>query len=59
MDEQATAQPYSFFYVNLTPKTREDMFWMRFEKRMVPRTIKNRDGTTDLDADQSDSLMRK
>jgi hypothetical protein len=58
MYEQATAEPYSFFYVNLTAKRREDMFWMRFEKRMVPRTIKNSNGTTDLDVDESSTRLR-
>ena len=36
MYEVATAEPYSFWYINLTSKTREEMFWLRFEKRMVP-----------------------
>ena len=36
MYEAATAELYSFWYINLTAKTRENMFWLRFEKRMVP-----------------------
>lgn len=52
MYEQATAEPYSFLYVNLTAKRREDMFWLRFEQRMVPRTVKD-DGNATLDADKS------
>ena len=36
MYEVATAEPYSFWYINLTAKTKENMFWLRFEKRMRP-----------------------
>ena len=36
MFETATAEPYSFWYSDLTAKTKENMFWLRFEKRMVP-----------------------
>ena len=32
----ATTQPYSFWYINLAAKRREDMFWLRFEQRMIP-----------------------
>ena len=30
----ATAEPFSFLFVRLDAKTREDMFWLRFEKRL-------------------------
>ena len=36
MYQLATAEPYSFWYVNLSAKRREDMFWLRFEQRMIP-----------------------
>jgi hypothetical protein len=32
----ATEEPYSFLFVRLDAKTREDMFWLRFEKRLTP-----------------------
>ncbi len=34
----ATAEPYSFWYINLLPSEVEDMFWLRFEQRMIPTT---------------------
>jgi hypothetical protein len=37
MYEMATAEPYSFWYILLTAKRREDMFFLRFDKKMVPR----------------------
>ena len=36
--KHATAEPYSFLFVRLDAKTREDMFWLRFEKRLTPIT---------------------
>ena len=33
---RATEEPYSFLYINLAAKKPEDMFWLRFEKRLVP-----------------------
>jgi hypothetical protein len=30
----ATEEPYSFWYVNLMAKSRNDMFFIRFEKQM-------------------------
>ena len=36
MYQLATAEPYSFWYINLAAKRREDMFWLRFEQRMIP-----------------------
>ena len=32
----ATEEPYSFLYVDLAAKKVEGMFWLRFEKRLVP-----------------------
>ena len=32
----ATAQPYSFWYINLAASKIEDIFWLRFESRMIP-----------------------
>ena len=33
----AAAEPYSFLYVDLAASRPEEMFWLRFEKRLVPR----------------------
>ena len=32
----ATEEPYSFWYILLTAKRKEDMFFLRFEHRMIP-----------------------
>ena len=32
----ATEEPYSFWYINLAASRVEDMFWLRFESRMIP-----------------------
>ena len=37
----ATDEPYSFWYILLTAKRREDMFFMRFEKRLIPNASAN------------------
>ena len=29
-------QPYSFWYINLAASKLEDVFWLRFEHRMIP-----------------------
>jgi hypothetical protein len=36
MYKTATAEPFSFMFVRLDAKTRRDMFWLRFEARLVP-----------------------
>ena len=36
MYQMATAEPYSFWYINLAASRVEDMFWLRFEQRMIP-----------------------
>ena len=33
--KHATSEPYSFLFVRLDVKTREDMVWNRFEKRLT------------------------
>ena len=38
----ATEEPYSFLYVDLAAKKVESMFWLRFEKRLVPSTAEPR-----------------
>ena len=40
MYELATWQPYSFWYIYLAAKRREDMFYLRFEKRLIPTSGK-------------------
>ena len=37
----ATREPYSFWYIHLAAKRREDMFFLRFEKRMTPQTFQS------------------
>jgi energy-coupling factor transporter ATP-binding protein EcfA2 len=39
MYEIATREPYSFWYIHLAAKRREDMFFLRFEKRMTPQAF--------------------
>ena len=34
----ATEEPYSFMFVRLDAKTRETMFWLRFEAALVPES---------------------
>ena len=36
MYQLSTAEPYSFMYINLAASRVEDMFWLRFEQRMIP-----------------------
>ena len=31
----ATNEPYSFLYVKLTAKTKDDMFYIRFDKKLI------------------------
>ena len=38
MYKMAIDEPYSFWYVLLTAKKREEMFFLRFEKRMIPKS---------------------
>jgi hypothetical protein len=39
MYRQATAEPYSFMFIRLDAKTRETMFFLRFESRLVPEDV--------------------
>lgn len=32
----ATFEPYSFLYINLTARKKDDMFYMRFDKKLIP-----------------------
>ena len=52
MYELATREPFSFWYIHLAAKRREDMFFLRFEKRMIPNSGKRDqgDGGTASDA---------
>ena len=34
----ATSEPYSFLFCRLDAKTRDQVFWLRFESRLVPET---------------------
>jgi hypothetical protein len=35
---KATSEPYSFLWLNLSAKDPEDLFWLRFEARIKPRS---------------------
>jgi len=39
MYRAATAEPYSFLFIRLDAKTRETMFYLRFEQRLVPKDV--------------------
>ena len=39
MYREATAEPFSFMFVRLDAKTRETMFFLRFEARLVPEDV--------------------
>jgi hypothetical protein len=39
MYRAATAEPYSFMFIRLDAKTRETMFYLRFEQRLVPEDV--------------------
>jgi hypothetical protein len=46
----ATADPYSFLFVRLDGKQKRDIFWLRFEARLVPETSEeDKDGHGSLD----------
>ena len=45
----ATEQPYSFLYVDLAARRPDQMFWLRFEKRLVPRDFDSDDGASASD----------
>ena len=36
MYHMATSEPFSFWYINLSARALEDVFWLRFESRMIP-----------------------
>ena len=41
MYQLATAEPYSFWFINLAASRIEDMFWLRYEQRMIPSGTPN------------------
>ena len=56
---KATEQPYSFLYVDLAAKKPDQMFWLRFEKRLVPVMMADHHrgalrGPRDKDSDDGD-----
>ena len=57
MYQLATAEPYSFWYINLAAKRVQDMFWLRFEQRMVP-TASAQEASSLLENDGSGSSTR-
>jgi hypothetical protein len=63
---KATEQQYSFLYVDLAAKRPDQMFWLRFEKRLVPAVAadhhrgalkgpRDDDDSDDGDASESDA----
>ena len=46
MYDLATAEPYSFWYILLTAKRKEDMFFLRFEHKMVPKSLGGEEDVT-------------
>jgi hypothetical protein len=42
MIQRATEEPYSFLYINLAAKKPEEMFWLRFEKRLAAAAAMDR-----------------
>ena len=45
--DEATAEPYSFMFIRLDAKTRRDMFWLRFEARLLPSDTTDKDDGDD------------
>ena len=39
MYRAATADPYSFLFIRLDAKVRQEMFYLRFEQRLVPEDV--------------------
>ena len=39
MYQAAVEEPYSFMFVKLDAKTRRDMFWLKFEARLIPEDV--------------------
>jgi hypothetical protein len=57
MYDLAVSDPYSFWYILFTAKRREDMFYLRFEQRMIPQTsATDKDGSLDNDDPEGDAL---
>ena len=52
---RATEEPYSFLYVDLAAKRPDQMFWLRFEKRLVPAPTKDHHRGALHDEDESES----
>ena len=47
----ATSEPFSFLFIRLDGKTRRDVFWLRFESRLVLETSEeDKDGRRPLDS---------
>jgi len=57
MYEAATKDPYSFWFIDLIPRSgkKEDMFWLRFGARMIPRADASANGAKPV-ADSSSLL---
>jgi hypothetical protein len=36
MYEEATSEPYSFLFINSVAKSLDEMFWLRFERPIIP-----------------------
>ena len=55
---EATAEPYSFLFVRLDGKTRQEMFFKRFEQRLIP-SDKESDGESVGNSSGKDEQVRK
>jgi hypothetical protein len=52
---KATEEPYSFLYVDLAAKRPDQMFWLRFERRLVPKVMADHHRGALRDDEESES----
>lgn len=57
--EYATREPYSWLTVKLDAKDKRDIFWLRFERRLVPQDLESTEAIKDADSsDGSKPVVR-
>ena len=61
MYQMATDEPYSFWYILFTAKRREDMFYLRFEQKMLPSTQppSGGDAPREVNGRTGDGILRR
>ena len=62
MYRTATEEPFSFMFIRLDAKTRRDMFWLRFEARLLPESsedINDGDAERLVDGGGANEQIRK